>query len=582
MLEFLVGPLVGPECRRCLGRRWLAWAGVLAALPASGIVLAVAWVWFLKLQLNPVGVPGGLLSGTLVALDVVAIAIAFVLTPALLAGVLAGERVRGTLELLLAAEVNARDIILGRLMGRLSQVGILLAAGLPCWVLTLTQAGIPFSAGAALTLLPLAVAWGAGGMAMAASVSARRGRDALIGVYFVEAAILAPGVFLLFSPMVLWGSILCLNPFSGLAAAAWHGQALPAWTSIAWWSVLGALGTAWAGLRLRPVYLRRTGSGAPPRRRGRVPAMGERPMLWKELHIERAKALGRVGRLLGWLVIAVVLGGSVWMAAWMAWCALGYGSSGDVGAVRDLFTFWITSTQLPLAWIIQWGVGLRAGVTVATEREQGTWEALILSPLEAGEIVRGKVLGSMHALRGLAAAGLAAWTLALATGALGTWDYVQIVAGLGVMVFFMATVGVTASLVCKSSTGAMAVTLAVWLASLAVFSLAALIVSGLLAALVSLLTLALEWLTGMDPAPFLSALGPGAFPALWTVTNWTLYLLAGLGLIAYGRCAFDRLAGRLPTDPLRAAFFRERYARWNGAAALEEDLADAESAAPTA
>ena len=57
--------------------------------------------------------------------------IVVVQAPAVLAGSLAGERERGVLQLLLTTAVSPREIVLGRLLGKLSQVGMILLAGLP-------------------------------------------------------------------------------------------------------------------------------------------------------------------------------------------------------------------------------------------------------------------------------------------------------------------------------------------------------------------------------------------------------------------------------------------------------------------
>ena len=70
-----------------------------------------------------------------------------------------------------------------------------------------------------------------------------------------------------------------------------------------------------------------------------------------------------------------------------------------------------------MGWLLQWAVGLRAAVSIASERERGTWDALLMSPLEPGEIVRAKLFGSLYALRWMVGAMILAWTLAVVVGA---------------------------------------------------------------------------------------------------------------------------------------------------------------------
>src|SRR5207248_1824364 len=105
--------------------------------------------------------------------------VALVLGPAVLAGSLAGEKERGVLALLLTTRVSSREIVTGRLAGKLTQVGMILLTGLPAVILLARMADLP--AGVILTLLvvPAAVTVGGGGLAAVASALSRRGRDAL-------------------------------------------------------------------------------------------------------------------------------------------------------------------------------------------------------------------------------------------------------------------------------------------------------------------------------------------------------------------------------------------------------------------
>ncbi len=67
------------------------------------------------------------LSGTALIL----LTITAVQAPAVLSGSLAGERERGILQLLLTSTATPREIVEGRLLGKLSQVGMIILAGLP-------------------------------------------------------------------------------------------------------------------------------------------------------------------------------------------------------------------------------------------------------------------------------------------------------------------------------------------------------------------------------------------------------------------------------------------------------------------
>ncbi len=78
-----------------------------------------------------------------------------------------------------------------------------------------------------------------------------------------------------------------------------------------------------------------------------------------------------------------------------------------------------------LGWLIQLAIGLRAAVSIASERERGTWVALLMSPLEPGEIVQAKLVGSLHALRFMVGAVVLALTIAVIVGAVPVRSYVD-------------------------------------------------------------------------------------------------------------------------------------------------------------
>jgi ABC-type transport system involved in multi-copper enzyme maturation permease subunit len=75
---------------------------------------------------------------------VVQTAAIFLLTLAYVAGAVAEERERGTLDLLLTTHLRDREIVLGKLGSRLVQAGSILLAGLPLLALTQLWGGVDF------------------------------------------------------------------------------------------------------------------------------------------------------------------------------------------------------------------------------------------------------------------------------------------------------------------------------------------------------------------------------------------------------------------------------------------------------
>ncbi|MEJ7639818.1 MAG: hypothetical protein WKF75_18065 [Singulisphaera sp.] len=134
-------------------------------------------------------------------------------------------------------------------------------------------------------------------------------------------------------------------------------------------------------------------------------------MLWTELFIERVGSIGRVGRWIGLLIVVTLLLVGAAQAGFIGYYSWVRPDSAEAGAWTVAMGLWIGETGWWVSALIQLGIGLRAAVAISSERERGTWDALLTSPLEGREIVVGKVWGSLHSLRWLfgAASGRGRW-----------------------------------------------------------------------------------------------------------------------------------------------------------------------------
>src|SRR5262249_5122618 len=83
-----------------------------------------------------------------------------------------------------------REIVLGRLAGKLSQVGMILLAGVPALALLAAWNDLGMPRLLAMLLLLAGLGLGGGGMAIMASVVSRRGPDALLAVYLFTIVLL--------------------------------------------------------------------------------------------------------------------------------------------------------------------------------------------------------------------------------------------------------------------------------------------------------------------------------------------------------------------------------------------------------
>jgi ABC-type transport system involved in multi-copper enzyme maturation permease subunit len=547
-LDLLLGPMVVPECRRAGSRGWLVLVRTLAGLAACLVGLSFIWFWWLWLDVDPDFWPYELLRWGVATLEVMLLALMLIFSPAVLAGSLAGEKERGALGLLLTTRMSSREIVLGRLVGKLSQVAVLALAFVPMLVWFAALAGLRAPAFAMLLVLPAAVAFGVGGIAIAASSLSRRGRDALLVVYLLDVLMLCSPLVSAALPATPVADIVnVLSPFGCVLALAWEERVGPALGTVAIWSGFGLLGTVLAAWRLRPACL---GADADSRRnagrkvrRWRIPPVDERrPVLWKELYIERAGNLGRFGRWLGLFIVLALVIGSTFLALQSCWYLFIRFDDGQVSRLAYDMSQWIGGrTSFWVVCLIQWAIGLRAAVAISSERERGTWDALLTSPLQGGAIVLGKLWGNLYALRWLFAAALWAWTLALLFGGMDPQDYFTRLGQILCIGAFMAAVGVRTSLATPTATRAMAITIGVWLGSWVVTVFGALvIVCG-----VMLLCFAVFSVAYQAGLPWTAPWFPMSFDQGMTLSSLVLYLVATVLIVTETRLRFDRIAGRM-------------------------------------
>jgi ABC-type transport system involved in multi-copper enzyme maturation permease subunit len=548
--DFAFGPLAGLEIHRSLSRRWVRIGQVLAALPGVFIALIVLWWWWFSRQIDPNFLPRGTLTFGVIALGGMMLVVALVMSPAVVAGTLAGEKARGVLPLLLASSVTTREIVTGRLAGRLSVVGLFVLASLPAVCLLAGLASLPITAVLMLFALPVAVGFGTGGMAILASATSRRARDALLAVYLFELLLfLLPVLGAQFLPPSVWDFLGPINPFYGLGSLVETAELLPAANTCTIWLTIGFIGLGLASWRLRRVYLRQVDDNRPRGgRRQRVrPPVGDDPMLWKEINFERAERFSLIVWWVGAVIFSALLGTAVVMVGIVVWSQW---IRPDVSlaqwATAQLQT-WAGGSAIPVSWLIQWTIALRAAVAIASEREHATWDTLLLTELDGREIVRAKIWGNLYSLRGFIAAASIIWTLAALVGALELWAYWTSIANTVVISIFITAAGVWISLASSTATRAMTWTIGIWLLAGASFAFVALIVVGVIA-----LVIVIGWMywiflsrgafvpsatTGGPPIPI-------SFETGWALTRLLLYFAAAFLIALHCRMRFDRLAGR--------------------------------------
>ena len=549
MIEWLFGPLVELETRRALARPWLIWMRVLAALPAVFVTLMIVWIIWIQRHFEADISPGPVVRVGFCMLELMIVTGALVIGPALVSSTLAGAKNRGMVTLLLAGNVSAKDVVWARLSGGLTLAVVLMVGSLPPIFACCAWCGLSLGASLLALLLPLAALLGAGGLALALSAVAHRGRDALLTSY-VLFLLLMLGLPILtnFLPdaWTNWG--VETNLFRAGSRLTLKSDPLPALQAILSWSVLAVAAVSYAAWRIRPAYI---AAGAVSGRRLRAGAkrparpVGRWPMLWKELHCEQQAYGTRIGGVVARLTFAAIFCVTLITAAVVVGSETLWPDPIRAAEARDFLTTLVRYLTYPLSWLIEWWLGIRAATGIIAERERDTWDPLLLSPLEAGEIVAGKLLGSLYAMRWLLLVTAAIWIIPTLVGAMTTSELFQRTAITFSAGAFMAAVGVYCSLVTRSTGVATALAMALWCAVAMTTAIFSLFATALAAMLLSLAWATIQSYFGDSPSSH-SAWPSGfiSFEMGFTLLRSVGYLLATLLVTILSGKTFDRLAGR--------------------------------------
>jgi ABC-type transport system involved in multi-copper enzyme maturation permease subunit len=219
-----------------------------------------------------------------------------------------------------------------------------------------------------------------------------------------------------------------------------------------------------ATLQLRPIF-RRQGGGAEVRKRGlrsiltslrlgRHPALGNRPMLWKELHTGGARGftwfIGFLLTLIGGGCLAYYtarFGGMAFAERWVH----GFAPNNRYLSHGDHFCRFI-KVVVALLYIV--GIlkvaGTAAGA-ITSEHEEDTWVSMTATDLTGREIIFGKLIGALGRGRQLAGVIVALAAAGVVVRALPVLSIPALIVGLGIYGWFAAALGIWISLQLRSS-----------------------------------------------------------------------------------------------------------------------------------
>jgi ABC-type transport system involved in multi-copper enzyme maturation permease subunit len=422
----------------------------------------------------------------------VQLAVVLILTPAYLAGAIAEEKDRKTLEFMLATDLRNREIVLSKLTARLLNLAMIVLAALP--VLSATQffGGVDpdllLASFAVLGLTMLSLS----SVSILMSVYCKRPRDAIVLTYLLvllypALALSAWGIVSSYKianvplvPVVTSDQMDALTdgdriyvkdvpvPTLGDATGAVNsgnlvyvliqvGQALDRNKPLSdvlpdllrnfaiFHGLLALIAAGWAVARLRAVALKETygkAKKAPLAVRvvGRPP-IGDQPMLWKEIFAEPRLQFGWLGR----IAVLVLIGLSflplpfIWLEN-RSWRRL------DVE-----MNVWVRIAGTGVSCLMLLAVAVRAAGTVHGERDRQTLDALLTTPLRNGQILLAKWLGAILSVR-LAWIWLGAmWTIAVFTGGLLIPAVPFMLVAWAIYAGGIAAVGLWFSVVCRTT-----------------------------------------------------------------------------------------------------------------------------------
>jgi ABC-2 family transporter len=410
---------------------------------------------------------------------------------------IAGEKDRRTLEFVLITRLTSAEIILEKLAARLVMFVTTIAAGLPVMLLLHLLGGIDVRvillayAGLATTTFFLA------SLAIWCSVTAQNGRVAaslsvlasmtwLMGPFFVPMLLSRFGWHLPTWALTVNAWLLASSPFSILMKLTMGiGASRGLIDAVAWMGGLqlvgGILLLIGSMVRLRSAYRAHVSDetrawslarkGPVWRLRAR-PAVGDDPILWKEMYTSRNSGVDKaIGSLINIGFLGLLVYGTYYYAkpALLEVWRHGYGS-GVTSADRpemnlfmglflrglesnqpedaartefNLFLRWIT---VPIAMILVLATASTSCEVLTRERAKETWTSLLATPMTARPIVRAAIRATAWRLREFLTILLVLWTLGLILGSIHPFGYLVSLMVLAASTWLLATWGVRAAL----------------------------------------------------------------------------------------------------------------------------------------
>jgi ABC-type transport system involved in multi-copper enzyme maturation permease subunit len=335
------------------------------------------------------------------------------LTPAYVAGSIAEEKERQTLEFVLATDLQNREIVFGKLVSRLANLLMIFMSGIPILSILQFLGGIDpifivsWAAATGVALVSLS------SLCLLNSVLNRRARDAIALSYFcIFGYLILSGASWFFKNPDLTPSWIsqtnlekCLYVGSAgnpIVMAYLAGVVFDEGGSVdliltqyvrdfaIFHATIAVVACIVSVLLLRVHALGQTAT--PGRKWFRIhwprPPVLSPPLIWKEIFVEKGLQVTLLGRILFCLLLAV------------AGAILYYLATAERQHMfKDVLGPWIQTVGMLGACLLLLTVGGRAATSMSSERDRGTLDGLLTAPLDTDSILFSKWVGAVFSIR---------------------------------------------------------------------------------------------------------------------------------------------------------------------------------------
>jgi ABC-type transport system involved in multi-copper enzyme maturation permease subunit len=490
----ILGPVFRSELTRTARRgRYYALRLVYGA-----ILLALFWnayeATFAGAATAKIGAVARFAENTFLVFALVQLLTVIVLIPPLFGGAIADEKQSKTLHYLMASQLSSGEIVADKMLGRLPHLAVFLAMGLPIVSILGLVGGVPAGYVTVAFVGTASTAACTAALTVLVSTLARRVRQSVLSAY-----ILVFGWLIIPTFVELFGSrsfaisyqyirtfnewLVASSPLGVIFRMALRRRPGPGFSlsplpgDFEWMVGLQLAGASLllllAAWRLRPTFrrqedtpARRTwfGNAGARRRRRRFfarPECGADAVLWKERYFAPADIFTKLVLLPAIVIVTLPL----------ALITDAYGGLGEVTmdlwrngphAIRWMTGNLVWALRLDLGWYTALWLLAVAGASassVTLEREEDTWVSLTSTPLTGWQILRAKVIGAIWNQRGFGAVILFIWVMAFLS-VVPPLEVLTSVAMVGLLTWLVAAVGIHASLRARSTSRALASTLA--------------------------------------------------------------------------------------------------------------------------